>query len=736
MPFDFVGKQLATINAPQYGDVWSIPSFKPYNAPIKDFASVDFETFGDRDLSLVGTHAYMESQWFAPLCMGWAINYEPVQLWREGDPFPKDLRRHIERGGMMHAWHAMFERLAWLHWRRKTKNIPEVRREQWRCTMVRSLACGFPGALQYAAPAMRVKEIKDAEGSKAMKKLVRPRNLRAIRKAIKLGETPPDPERWDRDEFADLYKKMYRYCKQDVVTERACGKVLPLLPPDEEAQYVYDQIVADRGIRIDTDLCHAAVRAVTKRQKQLAERSQKLCGYGPTQPVAVKEWVNKHSKLEIENLKKETVEAALKRKMPDNVRAVLTARLEGGRSSTSKYKAALVHICQDGTVKGARQFYGAHTSRWAGRGVQFDNLKRVDMKVDLDELVEIVATGSSQLIDFWYGNVLEPVSNATRSMLVADEGHELFVADFKSIESRLLAHTTGQTSTNDQWRLSDQGKGPDVYVKNAARQFGVPIDKVTKDQRYWGKIAELLLGYEGGTVPLLRGTEKSSVKFRDIHDTLRKAANARIRDKVNFLWKKMGKGNEKDWRAARYMVELWRADNPMTVKFWKQMRIQSINAVRFNKPTEYRGIKFRYDDKFKMLVITTLTGKNLYYPFAHVVQVYNKVKKTTDWELRAYYYESNPKVRKFIKYNPYGGLITENIIQHEARHAMAEKFEPLEKRSFKLLHTVHDELIAQAKKGLRKLSDFTDILQSPSQYFVSCPLAVEAWSGPRYKKSE
>jgi hypothetical protein len=158
--------------------------------------------------------------------------------------------------------------------------------------------------------------------------------------------------------------------------------------------------------------------------------------------------------------------------------------------------------------------------------------------------------------------------------------------------------------------------------------------------------------------------------------------------------------------------------------------------VRFKKPTEYRGVKFRYDETFKMLVCTTITGKNIYYPFAHVVQHYDKKKKKIEWQLRAYYYDSNPKVKKFVKYNPYGGVITNNNIQHSARHAMSEKFAPLEKRSFRLIHTVHDELITQVPKGLRTLAEFNSILTRPASFAPTCPLAVESWHGPRYKKSE
>jgi hypothetical protein len=694
----------------------------------EDFASIDFETRGVRKLKLVGSHKYFEDPHNAINCMGWSINYEPVEMWLPWQPFPKALRRHIERGGKMHAWHAMFERLCWS---RHLQAIVEVQRRQFRCTMVRALACGFPGKLEHSAKALRIPERKDTEGAKAMVKLSKPRNQK---KALE-GE---EPIWWDREEYASTYRTMYAYCRQDVVTERACGKALPYLPDSEEWQYYFDQIVADRGVRIDQDLARKAIQIINTRQVEVKEESKALCGFVPSQPVPMRHWINKHGKMNLLDLKKEQVDSALRKKdLPPKVRRVLTLRKEGARSATAKFKSSLDHICNDGTVKGLRQFYGGHTGRWAGRNPSFDNLKRVDKDINLEDMVSVIKTGESWLVESVYDSVLEPISNATRSMIIADDDSDLYVCDLKSIESRVLADLSGQKSTNDTWRLSDAGEGADVYEANAAEWFNIKLDKVEKVHRNWGKIGELLLGFEGGTAPLLRGQLKNNLYFRDIYEVMYKTADAQMREKVNFLWRKMGTGHEKDWRAARFVVEKWRRKNPMTVKFWKQMRIQSIKCVDEKKDTTYRGIRFHYNAQFKMLECHTGTGRCLYYPFARVVTARNR-KGEPEKQLRASYQKKMPNGgSKFVQYNPYGGFITENITQHRARDVMAGRFRFLEKRGFKLLHTVHDENISQAKKILRlTLGDYIETVAVPPSWSPTLPVAVEAWTGPRYKKSE
>jgi DNA polymerase bacteriophage-type len=723
MPFDGVPEKLFKIT--------KSPSLAPrVKVP---FASIDFETRSVANLPVTGAHLYFEHPTTDIMCMAWAIGQSKPQLWIPGMPFPQLLAKHIKRGGRMNAWNAMFERLAWPLMVRKYK-APPVRIDQWHCTMVRALACGLPGSLEKAAIALKIPERKDTEGAKAMSKLSKPRRRRDGKLAW-----------WEKTEYPHLYKTMYAYCIQDVVVERAAGDKLPDMPVSEWKQYHFDQEVADRGILIDQELCKAAIKVVKDRQAELKQECVALTGVGPSQPVPLRAWINKElakvkitptGRLVIEDLKAVSVDNMLRVKgLPRRVRRALVLRREGGRSSTAKYSAALKRLCRDGTAKGARRFYGAHTGRWSGQGVNFDNLKRVEMKVDAEELATVIKTADANIVESVYGSVLEPVSNGVRSMMVADEGHDLYVADFKSIESRLLAATTGQTSTNDLWLASDLGKGPDVYVVNAAGIFGIPIDKVGKPERYWGKIAELLLGYQGATRPLLAQQLKANIFFRDIYNTVWRIAGNQTREKVDWMWKKIGTkehDNEKDWKAARCVVEDWRKRNPSTTKFWRMMQQCSVAAVRFQRPTQYMGIRFHYDKHFQMLVITSMSGRNLYYPFARAVEV-KDLKGNKVWELRAKYQRDFKGFRGWVEYHPYGGLVTENIIQHQARDAMADRFEALELVGFSLRHTVHDELISQAKRGT-PLSLFTETIAVTPSWAPGCPIAVEAWHGRVYKK--
>jgi len=694
---------------------------------MEDVAHLDFETRGTRKLGNVGVHSYVEDPWFRPTCLGWAINNDPVQLWKWGQKPPQDLVRHIERGGRLEAWHAMFERICWKA-RMHLQGWPLPSYEQWNCVMVRSYMVGYPGALRWAAVAMKLDHQKDMIGSRAMNKLSKPRSY-------KIDGTPIW---WREEEVPDTYTALYNYCIQDVETERAASHKLPYLTPDEEEQYHYDQMVADRGVHVDLELCRHAMHVASVRRAELDRTCLQVAGFRPSQVGGVTQWI-KRQKYDIDNLQKLTVDRAIKDPhVPRNVYVMLKARQEAGKTSTAKYETALECVCADGTLKGQRQFYGSHTGRWAGRLVQLDNLMRPTMAdIDMEDLVTAIKTREGWLIESAFDNgVMEPVANAQRGMLVAPAGEDLYVGDYKSIESRVCAYIAGQKSKLDAWRASDEGRAPDVYVVNAARMFNCSLKEAAhKDKRFWGKTAELLLQYEGSTNPLLRQQVQTDIRFREIYDVMHGNASPDTRQKVDWMWGVRGAASirdkpgveEKDWKAARYVVEQWRADNPNVVNFWRLMKNASVAAVR--NPGEKRaanGILFEFDKETGLLKMHLLSGRPLYYPGAHVELIGGEAT------LRAYYMNA---YHVWGRYSPYGGFFTENATQALARDVMASSFPGLEKHGYKLRHTVHDELITSAKKG-SSLPAFVAIATTVPIWMHGLPLALDAWCGPRYRKKD
>src|SRR3990167_5558556 len=121
-----------------------------------------------------------------------------------------------------------------------------------------------------------------------------------------------------------------------------------------------------------------------------------------------------------------------------------------------------------------------------------------------------------------YGNVLDLLSHALRGAIVAQEGYELFVADFAAIEARVLLWLA-----EDDEHLGIFRRHEDIYCDMASGIYGYPVTKANEKERALGKVAVLGLGYQMGwsrfieTCALMAGIEIDEDLSRQVVDTYR-----------------------------------------------------------------------------------------------------------------------------------------------------------------------------------------------------------------------
>lgn len=109
----------------------------------------------------------------------------------------------------------------------------------------------------------------------------------------------------------------------------------------------------------------------------------------------------------------------------------------------------------------------------------------------------------------------------------------------------------------------------------------------------------------------------------------------------------------------------------------------------------------------------------------------------TPWdEKRAvlYHYGVNPLTRKWDLSGTYGGRLCENVVQAVARDLMAEAMLRIESRGYEIVLSVHDELLAERQKGLGAIDEFENLMAELPIWAEGCPVKVEGWKGPRYRK--
>ena len=180
---------------------------------------------------------------------------------------------------------------------------------------------------------------------------------------------------------------------------------------------------------------------------------------------------------------------------------MLEIRQDGGGSSAQKSNAIARSLSRDSRIRGALIYGGAPaTLRWSIHGAQLQNLPRHDSAFNVGWILRDLVDGATvQELGDLHGPPLKICSELLRPVLIAAPGLTLVTADYSQIEARVLAWLAGQDDRLDVFRAFDAGKGPDPYRVTAGRIYQTSPDLISPERRKIGKVADLALGYQGGS---------------------------------------------------------------------------------------------------------------------------------------------------------------------------------------------------------------------------------------------
>lgn len=648
--------------------------------------NIDIETYSSVDIKKAGLYRYVQAPDFQILLFAYSWDGEPVRVidLAQGEEIPKHVLKALSDPFVIkHAYNAPFE---W-YCLNKFWQSPI---EQWRCTMVHGLYCGYTAGLGATAAALGLPEDKRKMGTGAA--LIRtfcfpckPTNSNGNR-----TRTLPhhEPEKWK------LFKE---YCAQDVVTEMEIGKRLAAFPVPEQEWKLWrlDQWINAYGVAVDLDVVEGAIAVDEIVTGELMKEAVSLSGLENPKSVAqLKDWLAEEIGEEVDNLRKETVSTLLKTTDEGAARRVLEIRQELGKASVSKYKAIREAVCGDGRVRGLLQFYGANrTGRWAGRLVQVQNLPRNHMKL-FDLARELVKARNIDALRILFGNIPDTLSQLVRTAFIPSPGNILRVADFNAIEARVLAWLAGE-----QWRLDVFNSHGKIYEASASQMFGVPLESIDKgsELRQRGKVAELALGYQGGSGAL------------EAMDTEKKLNPAELPD----------------------IVKRWRNANRRIVDLWYSMENAALDVMTRGEFVGVRGLiiarESHYDSQQDFLTITLPRGRKLYYakPF---------LQENDFGKMAVYYHSVNQKTRKWEKTSTYGGKLVENVVQAIARDCLVEALIRLAHAGYLAVMHIHDEIVADVSPGFSSLEEMTAIMGAPISWAPGLPLKAAGFETDYYMK--
>lgn len=659
--------------------------------------SVDVETYSSVNLADCGAYKYAESEDFEVLLFGYSVDFgepEVIDL-ACGENIPMEIVMMLfDPTVRKHAFNAAFEWITLSRYFKLTRKEQLAWARQWHCTMIHAYYLGYAGNLDMVGKAVGLPEDKQklATGKALIRYFSCPVKATKTNGGRTRNLPHHDSEKWS------LYKE---YNRMDVVAETNIYMKLRGIPVPDFIweQWFTDLKINSRGVYVDTDLVYGAL-AIDEdvRNDQMAEFRQLTGLANPASNTQLLSWVTQHG-VDMPNMQKATVTDTLKKDdLPEEVREALELKKEVSKTSIKKYNKILDYLCKDDRIRGLLQFYGASTTgRYAGRGVQLQNLPRTYLK-DIDTARALVKQHNSTGMEMLYDSVSDTLSQLIRTAFIPSPDNVLLDADFSAIEARVIGWLAGE-----EWVLEEFRGAGKIYEATASQMFGVPKEHIKKGTelyklRQQGKVAQLACSYGGGVAAL------TAMDF-----------NHEIPD---------------DMKPG--LVKQWRAANPHIVAFWSKLERACIDTIKSGTSHTINGrIRSHLVSSggITYLQLELPNKRSIYYCEPHMT-----VNRFGNESIG--FYGKNQITGKWEKQETYSGKIAENITQSVARDLLAESIERLEANGFEILFHIHDEVVidyggGDADEALEKVYA---LMSEVPKWAKGLPMAADGWVGAYFKK--
>ena len=641
--------------------------------------NIDIETFSSINISKSGVYKYVESEDFEVLLFAYSIDGGKTEIVdiASGEKLSEDIiQALLDDNVIKWAFNAQFERICLSRFLKLTKGT-YLNPKNWRCTMIWSAYMGLPFSLEGVGKVLGLEKQKLIEGKDLIKYFCVP--------------CTPTKSNGFRDRNFPYHDKIKwesfkTYNIRDVDTEKEiqCKLMKFPVPAFIWEEYHLDQEINDRGIKVDLDFVERVIALDDKVRTKLMSELQILTELeNPNSVVQLKGWLSEQG-VETESLDKKSVKELVK-VTKGEVSKALALRMQLSKSSIKKYQAMKDVACEDNRCRGMFQFLGANrTGRFSGRNVQLQNLPRNTMK-ELFEVRSIIKNRNGDILELLYDNVPDILSQLIRTAFVPKENMKFYVADFSSIEARVIAWLAGET-----WREELFKKGGDIYCMSASQMFGVPVVKhgINGDLRQKGKIAELACGY-GGSVGALTAMGALDMGLKE--------------DELKPL------------------VLSWREANQNIVALWWTVDKAIKDTIAMKGVTKTHGIEF--ECRSGLLRIRLPSGRKLTY-----IKPKIEINK---FGCESVTYEGIGVAKKWERIESYGPKFVENIVQAISRDILIYALQNLS--DYNIVAHVHDEIIIEAPENT-KLEDICGTMSQAPYWAKGLILTADGYTCDFYMK--
>lgn len=668
----------------------------------KSFIDIDFETRSETDFA-AGTYKYAAHPSTEILMISFSFDQEEIFNWNPFFPTAKSARMlkkaiaMVKSGkAVFRAFNAEFEFWNWNINGPKQFDWPKLPEECFYDAMVAGCIAGLPAKLEHAAEVIAGGAQKNKEGAALINFFSKP----SRRKGGELFNNPID--------YKEKFMSFVGYCDDDVRAQISVCEFCPDMTQYQYDIYLLTEKMNSRGLPIYKAMAEGALKLVDRYKAEAELRIQKITKgkiQSATQNKFLLIWLNENG-CDIPNLTAPIIEKYLRKTTLTPIqREVISIRSNVSKTSTAKFKSAIDYLSAQNTVHGFLKAFIAITGRWGGRGIQIQNFSKPDKDFpywcDFELLSDLIAGEYYEFLTVIYGDIMQVLKAATRSMIKAHKGKKFVCADFAQIEARIVMWLAG-----DKVGLGDFAGEGKIYENMAGTIFNKATADIMKPsfERDVGKEAVLGCGFGMGAAKFV---------FRCVEQR-----NLPVTSEVGT---KAVKGYRK-----RY-VEV--------VKEWKQCEIAAVKAIQTPGATfsACKG-KLKYKVEGNHLTCQLSSGRKLLYAFPRVRNEENAYGNTVPviyykhWDIKA------PAGKKWCYTTIWGGTLFQHAVQATAMDVMANGMLNAEEEGYPALFTVHDESLAMVDENFGSYKEYENILCRLPSWAKGLPIVAEGWEGPIYKK--
>ena len=657
---------------------------------------IDYETRSPTPISN-GAYNYASDPQTEVICMGWRTEgMDTAEVWWPGDDIDTRLLARLKDANCrVYAHNANFDRNIYDFISAADHGFPSLSLDRWACSSAEARINGLNGRLDlaYKCAHNNPKLLgKDLRGTQLIKEL----------------SIPP----YNQDPA--LLVEMGEYCARDV---DITWELIMLMPESSDtlmADYLVNERINDRGIKVDMHLAELATRYASAEIGEISAALDTLTAgviTKPTQTARLRQWVEDKADRKIISLMTTTKDGKRKLSLDKSIRANILAYddeenaldattrniLElydaASASSVSKFvRMAAMADPVDHRVRGAFIFAGAgQTLRYSSKGCQLHNFRRECFKPEEAEQIKwgmaedlgITSTGH---------NVMQTLAKLLRPTLIPDTDKLLVISDWAAIEARVLPWLTASPLADGVLDIfRDDG---DVYIVTAAGIYSTSPEKINDQQRQVGKVAVLSLGFGG-------------------------AAGA-----FNAMARNYGVYMTEDEITA--VVHGWRSSNPWAPQYWGQLN--DAFATAWENNTSVIAGRVTYMREGSSMLAYLPCGTVLTYPhvkrdregFSFAKSAWTPAADAKEW----------PRNRVWH------GILAENITQATAASLLRWALAECERQNLTVVAHTHDEIILEspADSATEAQDKLLAIMCSGPLWAAGLPLNASADIKKRYGK--